>query len=164
MKIFLSLLTIILLTSTSGTSLYAGSCMDLGTSDDDTPAQYRQQECLGKVALKKGEYFAAEEHFKKALSIDYNDMPNFHLKVELAVSLCRQGKKKSGIKELANFYCMANAELGNVTCPKTFHGFYGNCFRIACKDYSYELSTSEKKQLKKRILQASKVDNFCESK
>ena len=69
---------LILITIFSGYRVYAGYCMDLGASDDGTPAPNQQQECLGKGGLKKGEYFAAEEQCKKAMYRDYHDITNYH--------------------------------------------------------------------------------------
>ena len=146
----------------SSYNVYGDSCMELKANEDGTPAQYRQQRCMGNVALKNKEYFSAEEHYKKALTVDLYDKPNYYLRVELAYSLCKQGKKRAGQEVLGSFYCMANADLGNIACPKEFHGFYGQCFAIACKSYSSILSKEDKANLKKIILRASKVDNVCD--
>ena len=94
----------------------SAECEKLGPSDDGVPAAYYQAECKGRKALEARDYKAAEANFRKALSETILESPNFELKAELGWSLCRQGKKRAGIKELREFICMAEVELGKRQC------------------------------------------------
>jgi hypothetical protein len=91
-------------------------CDQLTASDDGVPAAYYQAACKGTAALRARSYKAAESHFRQALSEVIFEALNFELKAELGWSLCRQGKKTEGRKELGEFICMAEAELGKRQC------------------------------------------------
>ncbi len=87
-------------------------CDILPASGDGVPAAYYQAECKGKAALQARDYKAAESFFRQALSETIFEAPNYELKAELGLSLCRQAKKAEGRRELREFVCMAEAELG----------------------------------------------------
>ena len=104
------------LTLVAGNANASPECDKLGASDDGVPAAYYQAECKGREALRAQDFRSAELNFRKALGESIFESPNYELKSELGWSLCRQGKKKEGIKELREFVCMAEAELGKRQC------------------------------------------------
>ena len=98
------------------------SCENLGPSDDGVPAAYYQSECKGREALGARQFKKAEEHFRAALNEVIFESPNFELKAELGWSLCRQGRRREGLKELREFTCMAEVELGRRQCSPEQRG------------------------------------------
>ena len=92
------------------------SCESLGRSDDGVPAAYYQAECKGREALRERQFKKAEQHFRAALNETIFESPNFELKAELGWSMCRQGKRREGLRELREFTCMAEVELGRRQC------------------------------------------------
>jgi hypothetical protein len=110
------------LVSTIALATEKPSCEKLGPSDDGVPAAYYQAECKGREALRARQFKEAEVHFRAALNETIFESPNFELKAELGWSLCRQGKRREGLRELRELVCMAEVELGRRQCSPEQRG------------------------------------------
>ena len=108
--------SLLLASFTGGMSAAEPLCGSLGPSDDGVPAAYYQAECRGREALRAREYKKAEQFFRAALDETIFESPNFELKAELGWTLCLQGKRREGLRELREFSCMAEVELGRLQC------------------------------------------------
>ena len=152
----------VLFTLLIGSIASATDCASLKDSGDGVPAKYYMQECWGNRALEARNGKLAEEHFRKALAIQLFEAPNYILKVELAESLCLQGRIQDAQRELQEFQCMSRIDLGQTQCPvKQVTGVISKACAALCEGTGSGLSATGRSALVARAQRAARVLEKC---
>jgi len=144
---------------------YGDSCLELGRSDDGTPAEYNQKKCLADRYLSDNEYEQAAKYYEEASSVTFFEAPNYDLRLEWGYSLCLAGQDMKGSKKIESFELMAKADLGQFDCPSDIEKLRSviqkEHMELACVGYGSELTEEGRMNLKNRLDLAKKYKKAC---
>lgn len=140
----------------------AEECSLLQGSGEGVPAIYYQERCRADREFSAGDFDRAVTHYENALSIRLFEAPNYTLRLELADSLCRAGKRKRGRAVLESFASMAKADLGEIECPdKPEAAARSEHLHLACGGYGSALTENGRRELRRRLERAESVRTLC---
>ena len=143
-------------------SAYAEDCYKIKNPGYGAPDAFYLHECLGKEALKKGEYETAINNLTAALAQNIHEAPNYELRLELGEAYCKLGKINKGRKELNKFQCMVNADLGKMKCSNNREEILKDeCMFLACEGSPSSLTSEGREALMKRYKLSEKTLSEC---
>lgn len=140
---------------------YAENCYEINNPGYGAPDEYYLHECLGKKALKDGDYEKAIKELTAALAQNIHEAPNYELKLELGEAYCKAGKFKNGKEILKKFQCMVNAEFGKIQCTNKEKLLTDECMFLACESAASVLSAEGKLALENKYLLSEKILRTC---
>jgi len=165
MKIIVAFIFLLVVT----TKGYSDECAELGGSVDGVPAEFHQLKCKALVAFAKSDYLAANKYYKNALKLKFFEAPNYSLYLNLGRSQCLAGESDVGLESIKKFILMANADLGNISCPIEEEDDYEEVIQssehmqLACEGYGSTLSEWARVELETLLILAAAYIENCEN-